>query len=146
MKVRRAIWTDAAALAAVEATQPRAAGWGESGFATELTQTYSAIWCAYENETKEIMGFIALRGVAGHAEILNFAVRADQTQRGIGRGLLKHVLAYLELSGKWELSLEVAQDNMIACALYEQAGLKQLGVRKDFYGPGKDGLIYGKKI
>jgi len=144
MKIRCATWKDAAALAAVEATQPNAAGWGESGFASELRQTYSVIWCVCKIKNDEIVGFIALRGVAGHAEILNLAVHADYTQRGIGRVLLDHTLEVL--SGGWEISLEVAKDNLIACALYEQVGFEKLGVRKDFYGPGRDGWIYGKKL
>lgn len=144
MKMRRALPADAAALAALECRQPRAAGWGEKGFATELAQPCAYIWCAQEQG--EILGFLALRCAAGCAEILNVAVAPHRTRQGIGRALLRQAFAALRAQAAEQVSLEVAQDNVPAQALYARAGLKPLGRRKDFYGSGCDGLVMGMNL
>lgn len=144
MKIRLAQIADAPALAAVERTQPRAAAWAENGFKTELAQPCACIWCA--EEAGEIIGFIAARVAADTAEILNVAVRADYTHRAVGRALLNEMLADLKRRGAREVSLEVAQDNAAACALYKQAGFAAVNVRKDFYGPRADGWIMRKDL
>lgn len=144
MKIRPAVDTDAAALAAMEKSQPRAAGWGESGFAAEIKLPAALILCAQQDG--QLIGFIAARAAGGVAEILNVAVLAGQEKRGIGRRLLTEMLVALKKQGVQQVSLEVAQDNTAACALYEKAGLVRLGQRKDFYGPGRSAWILGKPL
>ena len=144
MIFRRAVLSDAAALAAAEQTQPCAAGWGESGFISELKLDCALIFCALEGA--EVVGFVASRFTADTAEILNVAVRTPWQRRGVGRQLLMQSLTELKNGGVRQVSLEVAQDNAAACGLYEQAGLKRLGERKDFYGAGKSAWIVGKQL
>lgn len=144
MNIRLSVASDAAALAAIEQTQPRAAGWGEKGFASELTQACSYIW-GLETEG-QLVGFVAVRAVADSAEILNVAVHAHYTGQGFGSNLLKQVLQELASQGVQQVSLEVAQDNAPALALYTKAGFVRCSVRKDFYAPGRDGLILGKEL
>ena len=144
MIFRRALAADAAELFATEQTQSRAAGWGKDGFAAELKLSSSLILCAQEDG--QIIGFIAARFAADHAEILNVAVQAGRERHGVGSQLLAQTLAELKKQGVRQVSLEVAQDNAAACALYEKAGLVRLGARKDFYGPGCPAWILGKEL
>lgn len=143
MNIRFATPADAPELAAVEQTQPQAAGWGLAGFTSELQQPCARIWCAQDQD--QIVGFLALRSAAGSAEILNVAVAAGCTRRGIGRALLETALLWLREQGVEQISLEVATTNMPARSLYAKGGLQPVGTRKDFYGPGKDALILGFK-
>ena len=144
MILRRALACDASALARVDDTRPQAAGWGKSGFEGELAQPCAQIWCACEGE--EIIGFAALRAAAGHAEVLNVAVLPDCGRKGVGFALLSRALEELKQAGSWRVSLEVAQDNAPALALYRKAGFVPLGRRKDFYGVGRDALVLGVNI
>lgn len=144
MNIRRALPLDAEELARVESTRPQAAGWGSKGFAGEIPQACSCVWCACEE--KEIIGFLALRAAAGFAEILNVAVLPAWAKKGVGFALLSHVLKDLKKQGPYKVSLEVAQDNLPAQGLYAKAGFAKLGIRKDFYGPGKNALIMGINI
>ena len=144
MILRRAMPADVSALARVESTRPQAAGWGRSGFESELAQPCAQIWCACEEE--KIIGFAALRAAAGNAEVLNVAVLPDCGGKGVGFALLSHVLEELKKSGSWRISLEAAQDNGPALALYRKAGFTPLGRRKDFYGPGRDAVVLGVEI
>ena len=144
MKIRRAVLADAEVLSAVEQTQPLAAGWGKSGFISELKLDCSVIFCAQQEA--ETVGFVAARFAEDNAEILNVAIRAGWQRRGIGQRLLRQTLDELKKAGVRQVSLEVSQDNGAACALYEKAGLKRLGERKDFYGPGRSAWILGKQL
>ncbi len=144
MNIRQALSADAPVLAQIEKTQPQAAAWGVDGFVGELLQKNAFIWCAQEEQN--LIGFLALRAVAESAEILNVAVRPDWTRRGVGKALLLHALAELKKQGIKQVTLEVAQDNLPANALYKQAGMKALNVRKDFYGQGRHGWILGKEL
>ena len=144
MNIRRALPLDAEELAAVESTRPQAAGWGEKGFAAESPQPCSCVWGACEE--RKIIGFLALRAVAGFAEILNVAVLAPYAGKGVGLALLEYALNALKKQGPHSVSLEVAADNLPAQGLYAKAGFKKLGRRKDFYAPGLDAWIMGIKI
>ena len=144
MNLRRAVLTDTAALASLEQTQKRAAGWGKGGFETELAQPCALIWCAEKEE--KLVGFIAARFAVDTAEILNVAVHPAYVRQGVARALLGQTLADLKQCGIGQVSLEVAQDNCAACALYKQAGFERLNVRKNFYGQGQNAWIMGKKL
>lgn len=144
MNIRRALPLDAEELARVENTRPQAAGWGRKGFETELPQPCSYVWCACEEE--KIIGFLALRGAAGFAEILNVAVLPSFGGKGVGFALLSYALQELKKQGPGNVSLEVAQNNLPAQGLYAKAGFKKLGLRKDFYAPGVDAWVMGMKI
>lgn len=144
MKLRRALPADAASCAALECLQPAAAGWGRAGFETELSQSCAVIWTAWDGA--ELMGFLALRCAADCAEILNVAVHPARVRSGVGTALLQQALQQLQAQGVRRVSLEVAQDNAPALALYTRAGLAKWGVRKDFYGPGRSAWILGKEL
>ena len=144
MILRLACPQDAAALAELEAGQPRAAGWGKKGFDSEILQTCSRVFCAEENG--EIWGFLALRAAGGAAEILNVAVDKRHCGRGVGWSRLRHAFCELGREGVFHVTLEVAQDNAPACALYAKGGFVRLGTRKDFYGPGRDAWVLGADL
>lgn len=134
----------AAALADIEAQQPRAAGWKKEGFESEIRQSCAQIYGEWQEE--KLIGFLALRSAGGFAEILNIAVLPQAARQGIGFRLLAHALACLKEQKVCQVSLEVAQDNQAAVALYRKAGLCILGERKDFYGPQKHAYIMGVNL
>ena len=144
MKWRPACAADASALAEVEQMQPLAAGWKESGFKTELAQPCACIWCA--EEAGKVIGFAAARFAADTAEILNVAVATSHMRLGVASQLLVQLLNDLKQRGVQQVSLEVAQDNTPACALYKRSGFREINVRKNFYGPKRDAWIMGKKL
>ncbi len=139
MIFRLAIPEDAVLLAALERQQPRCAGWKESGWQTELAEKSARIWCACAAET--IVGFVALRAVAGVGEILNVGVHPGFTRQGVASGLLECVLAWAKTQGVTQLTLEVGAANLPALALYRKIGFKQVGVRKKFYANNEDALL-----
>lgn len=144
MIVRLARPDEGAVLAALEALQPRAAGWGGDGFDTELAQSCARIWCAQEGN--EMIGFVALRFAADMAEILNVAVCPARVRRGVGRALLNAAVDDLRSLGVQHVTLEAEEGNAPAERLYAAAGFAPLGLRRNFYGPGRNGRIWGLNL
>ncbi len=144
MKIRRAVLSDVARLAAIEALQPASAGWGENGWQTELNTSAAQIWCAEQND--EVAGFVSLRLAAGLAEILNVAVHPQYCRQGVGSALLAQVWRTLKEQGAQEVTLEVNAQNIAATALYKKMGLTEMGRRKKFYHHTDDALIMGKRL
>ena len=131
-------------LYALDQSRPFSAHWTLAGWQAELAQTASQVWCA--EKEGQVVGFIAVRGVAGQYEILNLAVAADQARLGIASTLVSHVLDSLAAGGTVQISLEVSTANQPALALYRKIGFSVVGVRKKFYPDGADGLIMEKKL
>lgn len=144
MKMRPAVTLDAPRLAWIEKTQPMSAHWGEKGFAGEIANAASHIWCWEENG--EVQGFLALRLAADMGEILNFAVCPALCRRGIGFRLLAHALRDVRARGGRTVTLEVNVTNLPAIALYTKAGFSEWGRREKFYGGIDDALIMGIRL
>ena len=81
-------------------------------------------------------GFILVRPAADEAEILSLAVLPAWRRRGLARCLLAAALERLIAAGIRRLLLEVAEDNVAARRLYENAGLVAVGRRPGYYRAG----------
>ena len=78
-------------------------------------------------------GFCLYRVVAGEAELISIAVDPSYQKRGLASYIMKHLLRTLADSGVLSFFLEVRKDNFAAISLYQRFGLKQVGVRADYY-------------
>ncbi len=130
-------------LARIEALQPLAAGWGESGLRAELALP-RALVCAAREGTR-VTGFVCARWAADFAEVLNAAVDPAFTRRGAARAMLARLLQELRARGVRTVTLEVNENNLPARRLYEGAGFAARGRRKHFYGE-EDALLMGAEL
>ncbi|MBK1718577.1 ribosomal protein S18-alanine N-acetyltransferase [Thiocystis violacea] len=85
----------------------------------------------------EIDAAIVAHGImsvaVGECHIFNLCVHPDWQQRGLGRQMLRHLLA-LALKRKAETAfLEVRASNQGARALYVSEGFCEIGVRRNYY-------------
>ncbi len=84
-----------------------------------------------------VAGFALIRAVADEAELLLIAVDPGAQQTGIGAALVDDFVAIATANGAQRLHLEVRDGNS-AIALYERAGFRLVGRRRDYYR-GTDG-------
>lgn len=82
-------------------------------------------------------GFAITRTVIDECELMLIAVRRDRRGQGIGTALLTQVIAAARRAGAGSMFLEMRSDNP-ARALYEGAGFRTVGRRRDYYR-GSDG-------
>lgn len=95
------------------------------------------------------LGFALVRTVLDETELMLLAVLPEVRGKGIGRSILLHSIDLATAAGATSYFLEVRDDNP-AVALYEQAGLQQVGVRRDYYrgrdGNKRDALTYRRSL
>jgi ribosomal-protein-alanine N-acetyltransferase len=114
-------------------------GWSEDEFERLLTDRHSVAHVAFgAGGRSDIIGALLSRQVTGEAEILTVVVRPSERGLGVGRAMLRHHINRLVELGVREVFLEVAEDNAVACRLYEAAGFVEVGRRKAYYArPGE---------
>jgi ribosomal-protein-alanine N-acetyltransferase len=80
-----------------------------------------------------LIGYGVMSLGAGEAHILNLCVREAMRERGIGRTVLRHLLASAAAAGTDEAFLEVRPSNLAAIRLYQSMGFEPVGVRRGYY-------------
>lgn len=96
----------------------------------------AAVW---GDELAGLGGYIP---VYDEAQITNLAVREDMRQKGVGKGILKALIALARNEGLKSVLLEVRSKNSIAISLYEKCGFKKTGTRKNYYrSPDDDAIL-----
>lgn len=96
----------------------------------------------YEGNTDKLKGYLICSMVAGESELLRIAVSPSNQGEGYGYELLRFYLQ--ETAGGCErYLLEVRESNTAARHLYEKAGYRQMGNRRDYYSaPAEDAVLY----
>jgi [ribosomal protein S18]-alanine N-acetyltransferase len=94
-----------------------------------------------------VAAFCAFWLVVDQVHINNLAVRPELRGRGLGTQLLEGVIAEAAHLGAIEVTLEVRESNEPARRLYEKAGFRRDGVRKNYYTtPVENALILSRTI
>lgn len=89
-----------------------------------------------------VAAFCAFWLVADQAHINNLAVLPELRGRRFGTQLLEAVIAEAAHLGAAVLTLEVRESNTPALQLYQRAGFKKAGERKNYYTkPVEDALV-----
>jgi ribosomal-protein-alanine N-acetyltransferase len=77
-------------------------------------------------------GYAGIALLGDEAEVHTIGVRPAAQGAGIGRALLRELLAH---AGGRRILLEVRTDNRPAIALYESEGFVVVGIRRRYYRP-----------
>ena len=133
---------DIAQVAALEADAFAGAAhepWSEKLFYEDLSSPGRTWWVAHDQGT--IVGFAGGMLAGDRLEVMDIAVRDDRRHEGIGSRLLARLAYDGQTLGASEITLEVHVGNESARGLYESAGFEQVGLRRNYYGPGNDALV-----
>ena len=86
----------------------------------------------------DLVAFILAQSVAGEADVLTVATAPDHRRRGLAATLLRALVSRLGERGISRLTLDVAEDNAPARALYKAHGFTEDGRRPRYYTAGRD--------
>lgn len=120
--------------------------WTQIIFGDCLHAGYSS-WVCGRNGVIEAYGILS--AAAGEAHLLNICVRKESRQQGLGRKMLRHLVAIARRHDTEMIFLEVRPSNVAARALYEDEGFNELGNRRDYYPAGRgreDALILARTL
>lgn len=89
-----------------------------------------------------IIGYAGIISAADEADITNVATDPDYRRRSVAYHLLRGLMDRARKEGIHSIYLEVRVSNQAAIRLYEKAGFKQEGIRKNYYrDPREDAVI-----
>lgn len=118
--------------------------WSREDFRERIKNPQVCYLIAFEQE--QLVAGCCLREIVGEGEITNVATATGWRRKGIGKLLLKQLLAEGEKRGISAFTLEVRASNQEAIALYQSLGFKQEGIRLGFYEkPKEDAIIMWKR-
>jgi ribosomal-protein-alanine N-acetyltransferase len=133
--------SDLDAVLAIEAesfTSP----WTREMYLAELENVGVSFCYLARDDSGGILGFCSFWRVLDELHINNLAVAPPYRRRGIGTGLLTHVLNEGAKLGAHRATLEVRRSNEVARHLYERLGFATAGVRRAYYtNPVEDALV-----
>lgn len=119
--------------------------WPREAFEEEIERGDVGVGILAEEEGL-VVGFLTGMAVVHELHLHNIAVHPDYRGKGVGKGLLEAADNYCRSHDLRRILLEVRQDNEIARRLYQSRGFVAVGIRKDYYGPGRDGSLYTKEL
>lgn len=110
--------------------------WSEESIRAMFSE--KGYWNLKARDDGSLVGYIGMKAVLDEADITNVAVDPDRRRQGIGKMLLRGLLAKAGELGIRRIFLEVRVSNTAARALYEQAGFRTVDVRKNYYEKPKE--------
>ena len=88
------------------------------------------------------VGYVGCQTVLDEGYITNVAVSPACRRQGIGRALVRALVSHARSQGLTFVTLEARASNAPAIALYEGAGFRRVGVRRNFYtAPTEDAVL-----
>lgn len=118
--------------------------WSAASFLQMIEQEDARYFVAEEDG--QLLGGCGLLLIAGEGNITNVAVAKEARRRGIGTGLLRHLLSEGDKEGLTAYTLEVRVSNTAAIGLYRKLGFVSEGIRPNFYEkPVEDAMIMWKR-
>lgn len=104
--------------------------WSESVFRDCFKDNYR-LWGACHGDM--LLAYAVVAYMVDEAHLLNICVHPSGRGKGVGRYLLRHVLATAAHEGMSQLLLEVRVSNHAAIALYQNEGFHEIGHRPGYY-------------
>ena len=118
--------------------------WAEEDI-TALLKDDNKIALVFEDEGK-IEGYVGCSYVLDEAEIGNICVAPQRRREGMAKALLQSLFDMLAGYGILTVFLEVESGNKGAVALYEKTGFERYNERRDYYGEGRNALLFRKEL
>jgi ribosomal-protein-alanine N-acetyltransferase len=141
-ELRRMRWWDIPRVMEMETELFSEDAWTDTMFWSELAERDSRFYvvATVDDAVVGYAGLCAYRG--GESYVQTIAVAKAHQGTGIGKSLLRALLAEAAYRGARRVDLEVRADNQPAIALYERHGFRRIGLRRGYYQPsGADAIV-----
>ncbi|WP_390405053.1 ribosomal protein S18-alanine N-acetyltransferase [Lacticaseibacillus jixiensis] len=108
--------------------------WDRVAFLSELRKRQHSLYLVLTlPDDGLVVAFIGCWFSRNEAHVTNIAVDPNLQHQGIGRFLMKMIIAKALDYGSLQLTLEVRTDNAVAQALYHSLGFKDGRIKKGYY-------------
>jgi ribosomal-protein-alanine N-acetyltransferase len=93
-----------------------------------------------------VIGVCVFQVVLDEAQINYFTVDEKFRNRGFGTYLMSYLIQQCEKININKLLLEVSNNNVVAKRFYNRFDFSTVGIRKNYYKDGSDGILKEKKL
>jgi ribosomal-protein-alanine N-acetyltransferase len=94
-----------------------------------------------------VVGYFVAWFLNQEVHLLNIAVASRYQRKGIGRYMMRYLLAMAQRERKQLITLEVRESNAAAIELYQSFGFSRVGVRPHYYHDDKeDALLMARPV
>jgi len=142
--LRRMRMRDLEAVLAVErAAYP--SPWSEGIFQDSLSAGHYCL-VLEQNLCRGLIGHGVMMLAVDECHLLNVCIHPSHQRQGLGRLLLRRLLAIARQRQATSAFLEVRASNQAALALYQAEGFNEIGLRRDYYPAPKgreDAIVMG---
>ena len=141
-ELREASVDDLDAIMAIEESEFTSDAWSRAMMREEIRSRHTRYLVA--EDAGELVGYAGLLCPVGahEGDVQTIAVLASARRAGLGRRLLRALVAAAAERGAREVFLEVRADNPAAQSLYRSEGFEEIGVRPAYYQPdGVDAIV-----
>lgn len=115
--------------------------WTIEQLKSQLKDSQHEFIAALDDEGR-VLGYVGMMYVLDEGYISNVAVDPEARRQGIGRDLIKELMARAAALDLAFVTLEVRCSNAAAIALYEKQGFLPVGKRKNYYDfPREDAIL-----
>ncbi|WP_338100530.1 ribosomal protein S18-alanine N-acetyltransferase [Paramicrobacterium fandaimingii] len=139
--LREATPSDLDAIMALERLSFAPDDWSSENMLREIESEHTRYLAAFDGE--QLAGYAGILAPSGStdADIQTIAVATDHRRAGLGRELMRRLIAHAASARVKAVFLEVRADNPGAQQLYRSLGFTELGVRRRYYRGGIDALV-----
>jgi [ribosomal protein S18]-alanine N-acetyltransferase len=128
-KIELATIDDLAAISVIE-SKAHISPWSERMLKDSLCGSHLCWKLSINNQ---VLAYLIVMKSSDELELLNIAVAPSAQGQGIGKRLIEHLILFLSNNQFKSIFLEVRMSNIEATQLYQSAGFKQVGTRKNYY-------------
>ena len=93
-----------------------------------------------------VIGICVFQVILDEAQINFFVVDQKYREQGFGSYLMNYLIKQCEILNITKLLLEVSNTNVTAKKFYSRFDFATVGIRKNYYRDGSDGILKEKKI
>lgn len=116
--------------------------WSREAFAAEIGKAHHHFWVITDDETDcQVLAYAVFSFPAEQAHIQTIAVRPESLRQGIGRHLLRQIIAFVMRKKGESVILELRQSNQAALKLYQSLGFVVIRSLPKLYPDGEDAFV-----
>ena len=140
MRIRHLQLRDLPAVEEIE-RESYATPWSRSMFAGELSKPSSICLGAYDDETRQLVGYLIVSRYVDAWHVMNVAVEPSRRRAGIATALLHRLFEVTAGDGRRGYTLEVRVSNRAAIELYQRLGFQARGIRRGYYTDNREDAL-----
>ena len=115
--------------------------WSRSMFAGELSKSSSVCLGAFDDESKELVGYLVVSRYVDAWHVMNIAVSPELRRGGVATAMLRRLFELTSGDGRRGYTLEVRVSNTPAINLYQNLGFQPRGIRRGYYTDNREDAL-----